>query len=267
MSSLPLQTTRLEAIASGRGEPLEPYLPSIELRPLVGGRLGSVGLATFIAKFQPGAVLPAHRHDCGEAITVLEGECKIAFGAVQVELGRLDCVFVPAGSIHVVSNPSGGTLRLHSAFASSDPNRELQPKGTTDPQAFHVLRIGDGEGYDPGGGTEFHDLFRGQWGASGICGGWASFEPGASLPYHFHEYDESITIIAGQAVCLVEGRRYQLSDFDTAMVPRGLRHRFVNLSDAPMEMIWVYAGDEPSRTIVDDCLCSDVGVRKGESGK
>ncbi len=249
--------TRSEVIAPGRPEPLDLFLPSIELRPLVGGGIGAEGLSTFTAAFAPGAALPPHRHDCGEAITVLEGECVVELGPQRVELGRLDCIFVPAGSIHAVHNASDQPLQMHSAFASSDPNREvdLEESELRESQPFHVHRISDGAGYDLADGTEFHDLFRGELGASGICGGWARFEPGASLPCHFHAYDESITIIAGDAVCLVEGRSYRLRDCDTALVPRGLRHRFINLSDGPMEMIWVYAGDEPSRTIVDAGLC------------
>jgi hypothetical protein len=32
-------------------------------------------------------------------------------------------------------------------------------------------------------------------------------------------------------------------------------HRFLNMSDRPMAMIWVYAGDEPARTIVAAGCC------------
>ncbi len=217
------------------------------------------GLATFTAAFAPGTALPPHRHECGEAITILDGKCTLELGPQAVELGPLDSVFVPAGSIHAVRNLSDHHLLVHTAFASAEPNRDedLEEAEIRAPQPFHVCRIGDAAGYDLADGTEFHDLYRGGLGASGICGGWARFEPGASLPCHFHEYDESITIISGDAVCLVEGRRYELSGCDTALVPQGLRHRFVNLSDKPMEMIWVYAGDEPSRTVVDASLCSD----------
>ena len=252
-----LADQRTEAIASGRATPAPDWLPSIELRPLVGEHLGAIGLTTSSAVFAPGASLPPHRHDCGEAITVLEGEAVVESGGQRVTLGRLDCVFVPTGSTHAVRNASARPLHLHSAFASASPNRELVEADEHDSPGLRVRRIRDGEGYDLGGGTEFHDLFRGQWGAAGICGGWARFTPGSSLPCHVHEYDESITIISGDAVCLVEGRRYELSDMDTALVPRGLRHRFVNLSDGPMEMIWVYAGDEPSRTLVEPAACGD----------
>jgi hypothetical protein len=40
------------------------------------------------------------------------------------------------------------------------------------------------------------------------------------------------------------------------MVPRGLPHRFINQTNEFMAMVWVYAGDEPERVIVEDSLCS-----------
>jgi hypothetical protein len=39
------------------------------------------------------------------------------------------------------------------------------------------------------------------------------------------------------------------------MVPRGRPHRFVNEGDDVMAMIWVYAGSEPERTLVDTGYC------------
>ena len=102
----------------------------------------------------------------------------------------------------------------------------------------------------------FSDLFARRFGAVGICGGYGRFLPGASLPCHTHDYDESITIVAGTAVSLVQARRYQLSGYETAFIPRGTPHRFINHSQEEMAMIWVYAGDEPDRTIVEAGYCS-----------
>jgi mannose-6-phosphate isomerase-like protein (cupin superfamily) len=85
------------------------------------------------------------------------------------------------------------------------------------------------------------------------------FQPGAALPCHYHAFDESITIVAGRAVCQVAGREYDVGDCDTVCVPQGRPHRFLNRSDRPMAMIWVYAGDEPERTLVDPGYCEGRG--------
>ena len=98
--------------------------------------------------------------------------------------------------------------------------------------------------------------------AQGICGGYGVFEPGARLPCHRHEFDESITIVQGTATCVVEGRRHELSRNATALVPQGLCHYFINLTLDPMAMIWVYAGDKPDRIVMDESYCHPEKARK-----
>jgi len=202
--------------------------------------------------------LPPCAYDCGQALTVLEGRALVATEGGFVQLNPLDSLFLPPGSVHAVRNEGSEPLLFHAAYSSAQPQRttaaSFDPPEAARQEAL-VRRVADRQGYELGAGTEFHDLFAQRFGASGICGGWARFQPGSSLPCHFHEYDESITIVEGRAVCLVEGRQYELSGCDTAFVPQGLRHRFLNLSDQPMSMVWVYAGDEPSRTVVDADCC------------
>ena len=82
------------------------------------------------------------------------------------------------------------------------------------------------------------------------------FAPGARLPCHLHDFDESITIVQGTATCVVEGRRYPLSDNGTALVPRGRCHYFINDSSQPMAMIWVYAGAMPERLVLNEKCCT-----------
>jgi len=93
-------------------------------------------------------------------------------------------------------------------------------------------------------------------GSQGICGGYGRFDRGTSLPCHVHEYDESISIVEGKAICEVAGRRTTLSNCETAVIPAGLPHRFINDFNEPMAMIWVYAGDMPTRKLVDASLCT-----------
>ena len=132
-------------------------------------------------------------------------------------------------------------------------DRGLSNPGEEDPES--VVRFAQAEVYELSPGADFRDLFAGRLGAVGICGGYGRFQPGASLPCHVHQFDESITIIEGNALCLVQGNRYTVSGYDTAFVPEGRPHRFLNQSNAPMAMIWVYAGSEPGRMLVEAGYC------------
>ena len=62
--------------------------------------------------------------------------------------------------------------------------------------------------------------------------------------------------MSGEALCLVQGSEFRLSGLDTAFVPKGKPHRFLNRTEKEMEMLWVYSGDEPDRVIVDSGYCS-----------
>jgi quercetin dioxygenase-like cupin family protein len=185
----------------------------------------------------------------------------------EYELGILDNIHVPAGVGHSVRNASADEPMIaHWAFATAEPSRKfLDPPpvhsvrglGKAEPHdPENLTRFGEAEVYELSPGALFRDLFKGSLGAVGICGGYGKFEPGASLPCHFHNYDESITIVEGNALCLVEGNRYQVSGYGTAFVPVGKPHRFINESDREMAMIWVYAGSEPERTLIEAEYCS-----------
>jgi quercetin dioxygenase-like cupin family protein len=255
-----------ERIFPGQCQPSGDLLPQIEFRTFASGECGAKGMTTASVTFSPGGRLPYHAHTFSEAVTVLDGEALFAVEGRSYRLRRLDCIHIPSGVAHEVTNSSGSArLIAHCALASSTPTREMinntfrpQICSHTDPtNPESILRFSRSEIYQLADGAEFRDLFAGRYGSVGICGGYARFNPGSSLPCHIHDYDESISIVEGKATCEVAGRRYSLSGLDTAFVPQGKPHRFLNESDDPMAMIWVYAGSEPSRTIINTTYCTE----------
>jgi quercetin dioxygenase-like cupin family protein len=254
-----LTTRSREAAVSGPA--------SVELYTYVSEACAATGFSTGIAKFKPGAHLPYHAHGFSEAVTVLEGRARILVEGRAYRLRQYDCVHIPSGVAHQVENEDREeSLVCHWAFATNRPTREqvdhqypIDDRGTGNPTPADpetIVRYESNAIYELSTNAFFLDLFARRFGAIGICGGHGRFLPGASLPCHIHDFDESITIIKGSAVCLVQGRRYELSNCDTAFIPKGLPHRFLNLSDEEMSMVWVYAGSEPDRRIVDSHYCS-----------
>jgi quercetin dioxygenase-like cupin family protein len=183
---------------------------------------------------------------------------------------------VPAGVAHSVINPSSKKkLMIHAAFGAVHPRRDFMKDSfrsvdrgygvpdANDPE--HIVRISKATRYKLANGTSFCDLFAGRFGSVGICGGYGEFQPGTGLPCHLHDYDESITIIKGAATCEVMGTHYKLTGYDTAMVPSGRPHRFLNESKDVMAMIWVYAGSEPQRTLLNARFCNGDWQWKGKA--
>ena len=261
------ELTRHEYIQGGPGKLLEDNPRGIKLRTFVSSECGAINLYTGSATFEPGAALPFHTHKVSEALVVLDGRATVLVEDRTYFLGPLDCINLPAHVAHSVRNDNpSNQLVGHSTFAEAQPTRVFTPdndyaeKSSTKDAGFvnpeKLRRFDLCEKYILSDGAVFCDLFAKRFGALGICGGYGLFGPGASLPCHTHHYDESITIVSGEALCQVQGKQYVLSALDTAFVPEGRPHRFINASEKPMAMIWVYAGDEPDRTLVEPGYCS-----------
>jgi mannose-6-phosphate isomerase-like protein (cupin superfamily) len=278
-SSAPLSShlsERSEKVVSGRSRSLVEISPGVLLRELASEACGVQGMCTGLAVFSPASSLPYHRHDVSEAFTVLSGDALAMVEGRTYRMGPHDCLHVPAGVAHSVINPSAKKkLMIHAAFGAVHPRRDFVKDsfvsvdrgyglpGENEPE--HMVRIGKATRYKLANGTSFCDLFAGRFGSVGICGGYGEFQPGTGLPCHLHDYDESITIIKGAATCQVMGAQYKLSGYDTAMVPSGRPHRFLNESKDVMAMIWVYAGSEPQRTLVNARFCNGDWAWKGKA--
>jgi putative monooxygenase len=267
----------VEHITAGNTAPASDSPPGVAIRVFVSGVYGASGLSTGTATFEPLAELPYHDHEFSEAITLLEGKGTVLVDGRVYELGIFDCIHVPAGVAHAVRNESFNTrLVTHWAFATSEPSRRfvepppirvIRGLGNPEPgEPEHISRFHQAATYELSPGALFRDLFKGSLGSVGICGGYGRFQPGSSLPCHFHEYDESITIVEGTALCLVQGNRYHVGGYDTAFVPVGKPHRFINQTETGMAMIWVYAGSEPERTLVAPEYCAGTLVWPGPEG-
>jgi len=242
----------------------------VVFQPLVGAHNQARNLTTGIVTFMPGAQLPYHKHPHGEAITLLAGEAEVEVEGRRYRLRALDNVYIPAERAHFAFNPSASKPAMfHIAMNTHAPSRTLVPApaptrsmpddATGVAGAERVSRHASTPWYEPNPGARFQDYFNRDLGSVGMSGGYGEFTPGGRLPCHLHDFDESITIVEGTATCVVEGRRYALSDCATALAPRGRCHYFINLSDRPMAMIWVYAGDLPQRLVLSEQCCLPEG--------
>jgi putative monooxygenase len=102
---------------------------------------------------------------------------------------------------------------------------------------------------DRGGGATTTYLAGPDVGAWAIMNGITLFEPGGSIPFHWHNCEESVIVLEGVAAFEDEQGRQRLKAGDTTFVPSGVTHRFTNPGDAPMRIFWTYASAEATRTI------------------
>lgn len=92
-------------------------------------------------------------------------------------------------------------------------------------------------------------LAAAELGATSFMSGITEFDPGASLPLHLHNCDESVTVLEGIAIFETDEVSVQLGQYDTTLVPTGCHHRFVNPGPRRMRILFVYGSIVATRTI------------------
>lgn len=125
--------------------------------------------------------------------------------------------------------------------------------GMNESQKAIVLRPSDLPRHDRGGGASTTPLVGPSCGAKSFINGITSFGPGARIPFHSHNCEESVMLLEGDAILDIEGQEsVRLQPLDTTWLPPNLSHRFRNLSDTrPMQILWIYARADATRTLTE----------------
>jgi quercetin dioxygenase-like cupin family protein len=241
-------------------------VPGVELCPLAGAHSGARDLFTALLTLSPKASYPLYARPFTEALVLVAGDMSVEVEDRRYRLEPFDAMTVaPRVPRRVVNLSSDQPAVVHVALAAGAPEQtwvngrftaaSQLPGASGRAGVERICRNDPAARFELAPSAHFQDLYNADLGSQGICGGYGLFEPGARLPCHRHEFDESITIVQGVATCIVEGQRHELSGNATALVPQGRCHYFINLTLEPMAMIWVYAGDRPDRIVMEEAFC------------
>lgn len=115
-----------------------------------------------------------------------------------------------------------------------------------------VLRPDQIKSHDRGGGARTTPLVSPAVGASAFINGITEFAPGTAIPFHSHNCEESVMLLAGDAILDIDGQEHTLKPLDTTWIPPNVSHRFRNLSSTqPMKILWIYASANATRTLTE----------------
>jgi quercetin dioxygenase-like cupin family protein len=114
-----------------------------------------------------------------------------------------------------------------------------------------VLRPSERPIADRGGGARTIPLVTPGSGARQLLNGITIFDPGAAIGQHFHNCEESVMVLEGDAIAVLDGVEHRLGAGDTTWIAAGVPHFFRNASATEaMRIFWTYASIEATRTLV-----------------
>lgn len=115
-----------------------------------------------------------------------------------------------------------------------------------------ILRPASLKTYERGGGARTTPLVSVRLGASSFINGITEFGPGAQIPWHRHNCEESVMLLEGSAVFDIGDEHYDLEREDTTFIPSNVPHRFRNKSDTQgMKILWIYGRTDATRTLME----------------
>ncbi len=121
-----------------------------------------------------------------------------------------------------------------------------------------IARFAEMAMVDRGNGVRTTPLVSSALGSEELTTGVTALQPGAEIRLHSHNCDESVCVLEGTVTFEASGRRHSLSTCDSTFVPKGVPHRFVNESDRPARILWIYASGHVTRTFSETGLTVDV---------
>ncbi|KAA9005539.1 cupin domain-containing protein [Histidinibacterium aquaticum] len=104
---------------------------------------------------------------------------------------------------------------------------------------------------DRGNGARTIPLVTRSCGSSSVINGITEFDPDAKIGVHYHNCEESVMILEGDAIAEIDGTPHKLKAGDTTWIPAGVPHRFMNDGTGKMRIFWTYADIDATRTMVE----------------
>jgi len=95
----------------------EHRLPGLSHRTVAGPLQGFKQMEVWVQTVEPGAATPVHRHDCEEAIVILEGRGVLVMEGREQTFGAGSTLVIPRNAVHQVKNTGADSIRLVAALA------------------------------------------------------------------------------------------------------------------------------------------------------
>ena len=113
-----------------------------------------------------------------------------------------------------------------------------------------VIRGGEVQHLERAPGVTVSSFVTKAAGATEISSGITSFDAGCSNTAHYHNAEESVIVIEGEGVLIINGVEHPVSIGDGAFITPGAHHRLINTGKGAFRIAWAYATVDVTRTLV-----------------
>ncbi|MGH6693948.1 cupin domain-containing protein [Sphingopyxis sp.] len=104
---------------------------------------------------------------------------------------------------------------------------------------------------DRGHGVVTTPLVTAGRGSQSMLNGITRIAPGAAVPLHIHNCEESVVVMSGTGKVLIDGVETPVAPGVTSWIPPEVPHCFLNLEGSePLVIFWTYASIEATRTVI-----------------
>jgi quercetin dioxygenase-like cupin family protein len=115
--------------------------------------------------------------------------------------------------------------------------------------AARIVKHGEAPAFDRGNGVATTLLVGRETAPDTVfTSGTTTFPPGRGAPMHSHNCGEQVLILEGEAEVEIDGVVDRVGPRDTTYIPAGLPHRFTNIGDKPLTILWIYGATHVTRT-------------------
>ena len=118
-----------------------------------------------------------------------------------------------------------------------------------------------------GGGARTTPLVTRRVGSTSLINGITAFEGGAEIPQHKHNCEESVLVLEGRAIAVIDGVEHALGPLGTTWIAADVPHCFKNASASePMRIFWTYASVDATRTLIATGETRTIDAEHGAGG-
>ena len=129
-------------------------------------------------------------------------------------------------------------------MSTQSAGQAVQPRGAVVHAASQTVA-------DRGSGNRTIPMIMPSTGTSTMINGITIIAPHSAIQEHYHNCEESILILEGHAIAVIDGKEHRLQTPDASWVAAGVPHYFQNGSETePLKIFWTYASTAATRTNV-----------------